>query len=274
MSRRFEGKTALITGAARGQGRSHAVALAREGADVAICDIVDQIDTVPYGLSSPSDLDETARLCEAEGAKVVARRADVRRYGEVKAFADAAIAELGQIHILIPNAGIFTFGTLTEMSEDMFNDMIDTNLRGCWHAVKAVVPHMAEHGYGRVVVIGSSASLIGYPNVGHYTAAKHGVLGLTKALAVEQAVNGITVNCVCPTGVHTTMLENEAAWALVNPDNPTRDGAMENFQAMNAIPRPWLEPEDVTNLVLFLASDDSRYMTGGEVKIDMGLTAT
>jgi SDR family mycofactocin-dependent oxidoreductase len=274
MSKRFEGKAALITGAARGQGRSHAVALAREGANIAICDIVEQIDTVPYGLSAPSDLEETKRLCEAEGAKVVAERADVRKYAEVKAFADKAIDEFGQIHILIPNAGIFTFGTLTEMSEEMFNDMIDTNLRGCWHVIKAVVPNMAEHQYGRVVIIGSSSSLIGYPNVGHYTAAKHGVLGLTKSLAVEQAANGITVNCVCPTGVRTMMLENEAAWQLVNPDNPTREGAMQNFQLMNAIPRPWLEPEDVTKLVLFLASDDSMYMTGGEVKIDMGLTAT
>jgi NAD(P)-dependent dehydrogenase (short-subunit alcohol dehydrogenase family) len=136
------------------------------------------------------------------------------------------------------------------------------------------VPHMAEHQYGRVVIIGSSSSLIGYPNVGHYTAAKHGVLGLTKSLAVEQAANGITVNCVCPTGVRTTMLENEAARELVSPDNPTREAAMAVFQSMNAIPRPWLEPEDVSKLVLFLASDDSMYMTGGEVKIDMGLTAT
>ncbi len=274
MSRRFEGKAALITGAARGQGRSHALALAREGANVAICDIVQDIATVPYGLSAQADLDETVSLCEGEGAKVVVDRVDVRNYGEVKAFADRAIAELGQIHVLIPNAGIFTFGTLTEMSEEQFGDMIDVNLKGVWHAVKAVVPHMAEHQYGRVVIIGSSSSLIGYPNVGHYTAAKHGVLGLTKSLAVEQAANGITVNCVCPTGVRTTMLENEAARELVSPDNPTREAAMAVFQSMNAIPRPWLEPEDVSKLVLFLASDDSMYMTGGEVKIDMGLTAT
>jgi SDR family mycofactocin-dependent oxidoreductase len=274
MSKRFEGKAALITGAARGQGRSHALALAREGANLAICDIVRDIATVPYGLSAQSDLDETVSLCEREGAKVVVDRVDVRNYGEVKAFADRAIAELGQIHVLIPNAGIFTFGTLTEMSEEQFGDMIDVNLKGVWHAVKAVVPHMAEHQYGRVVIIGSSSSLIGYPNVGHYTAAKHGVLGLTKSLAVEQAANGITVNCVCPTGVRTTMLENEAARELVSPDNPTREAAMAVFQSMNAIPRPWLEPEDVSKLVLFLASDDSMYMTGGEVKIDMGLTAT
>lgn len=274
MSKRFEGKAALITGAARGQGRSHAIALAREGADIAICDIGEDIATVPYGLAGRSDLDETARLCEAEGAKVVAELADVRSYAQVKAFADRAIAALGQIHVLIPNAGIFTFGTLTEMSEEQFGDMIDVNLKGAWHAVKAVVPHMAEHQYGRVVIIGSSSSLIGYPNVGHYTAAKHGVLGLTKSLAVEQAANGITANCVCPTGVHTTMLTNEAAFELVSPENPTLEGAMAAFQAMNAIPRPWLEPEDVTKLVLFLASDDAQYMTGAEVKLDMGLTAT
>jgi (+)-trans-carveol dehydrogenase len=132
---------------------------------------------------------------------------------------------------------------------------------------------MVERQYGRVVIIGSSSSIIGYPNVGHYTAAKHGVLGLTKSLALEQAANGITANCVCPTGVHTAMLENEAAYELMSPDNPTLEGALAALSTLNPIPRPWLEPEDVSGLVLFLASDDAAYITGSEMKIDMGMTA-
>jgi SDR family mycofactocin-dependent oxidoreductase len=270
---RFDGKQVFITGAARGQGRSHAVAFAREGADLAVSDICADVATVPYGLSRDDDLAETVRLCEAEGATVISDSVDVREYDQVKAFADRALEELGQIDVLVANAGIFTFGTLTELSSEQFDDMINTNLKGVWHAVKAVVPSMEERQYGRCVLIGSSSSLIGYPNVGHYTAAKHGVLGLTKSLALEQAANGITANCVCPTGVHTAMLENEAAYALMSPDNPTLEASLAVMETMNAIPRPWLEPEDVTKLVLFLASDDAGYITGAEMKIDMGLTA-
>ena len=273
-AKRFEGKNVVITGGGRGQGRSHAVAFAREGANVAVCDVCEDVASVPYGLSGASDLEETARLCQAEGATVISERVDVRSFDQVKAFADRAIDELGQVHVLVPNAGIFSFGTLTELPEQQFSDMIDTNLKGCWHAMKAVVPHMADNGYGRVVVIGSSASLIGYPNVGHYAAAKHGVLGLTKSLALEQAANGITVNCVCPSSVHTQMLENEAAYALMSPDNPTLEAALPVLTSLNAIPEPWVEPEEISKLVLFLASDDARYMTGGEVKVDMGLTAS
>jgi SDR family mycofactocin-dependent oxidoreductase len=273
VDKRFEGKSVFLTGAGRGQGRSHAVHFAREGADLAISDICRDVATVPYGLSREDDLAETKRLCEAEGARVISDRVDVRDYEQVATFANRALEELGRIDVLVANAGIFTFGTLTELSSEQFGDMIDTNLKGPWHTVKAVVPSMAERGYGRIVIIGSSASLIGYPNVGHYVAAKHGVLGLTKSLALEQAANGITANCVCPTGVHTQMLENEAAYALMSPDNPTLEGALVALQSMNAIPRPWLEPEEVSKLVLFLASDEASSITGAEFKIDMGLTA-
>ncbi len=273
MTRRFEGKSVFITGAARGQGRSHAVQFAREGADVAISDICADVATVPYGLSSEDDLLQTVRLCEAEGAHVLSARVDVRDYDELSGFAAVAERELGKIDVLVANAGIFTFGALTELSSEQFGDMIDTNLKGTWHAVKAVVPGMARRGYGRVVIIGSSASLIGYPNVGHYVASKHAVLGLTRSLALEQAPNKITVNCVCPTGVHTTMLENEAAYALMSPENPTLEAALPVLASMNPLGEPWLEPEDVSRMVLFLASDEARYITGAEFKVDMGLTA-
>jgi SDR family mycofactocin-dependent oxidoreductase len=272
--RRFEGKTALITGAAHGQGRSHAIGFAREGADVAICDIAEQIGWIPYPLGTGDELEETRRLCEAEGARVIVERVDVRDYGQVKAFVDRAAAELGKIDVLVPNAGIFTFGQLHELPDEQFGDMFDINVKGVWHTCKAALPHMIERGYGRIVAIGSSASLIGYPNVGHYCAAKHAVLGMIKSLALEQAANGITANVVCPSGVGTVMIRNEAAYAVVSPDDPTDEGAAEAYKSLNAIPVPWAEPEDITGLVLFLASDEAKYMTGGEVKIDMGLTAS
>jgi NAD(P)-dependent dehydrogenase (short-subunit alcohol dehydrogenase family) len=132
---------------------------------------------------------------------------------------------------------------------------------------------MSKAGYGRVVVIASSVGLVGSPNVGHYVAAKHGVIGLTKSLALEEAANGISVNCVCPTTVRTAMLENEAVYGLMSPQNPTRDAALDVMQSLNPIPVAWMEPEDVAGVVLFLASDETRYMTGGEIKVDMGLTA-
>jgi len=270
---RFDGKSVFITGAARGQGRSHAIHFAREGADLALSDLCADVATVPYGLSKEGDLAESVRLCEAEGANVISDRVDVRAYDQVEGFAKRALDEFGKVDALVANAGVFTFGALTDLSSEQFDDMIDINLKGVWHTVKAIVPSMVERQYGRVVIIGSSASLIGYPNVGHYVAAKHGVLGLTKSLALEQAANGITANCVCPTGVHTPMLENEALYEVMSPDNPTLEAALETLQSLNPIPEPWLEPEEVSKLVLFLASDDSRYITGAEMKIDMGLTA-
>lgn len=273
MDRRFEGRAVFVTGAARGQGRSHAVGFAREGAALAISDICADVESVPYGLGGPSDLAETAALCEAEGAEVLTGQVDVRDYEQLDSFAQQARERFGKLDILIANAGIFAFGTLAELTATQFGDMIDTNLKGVWHAMKAVVPGMAENGYGRVVVTGSMASLIGAPNVGHYVAAKHGVLGLTKSLALEHATDGVTVNCVCPGCVHTTMLENEATYELMSPDNPTREGAMQVMTSMNPQGEPWLEPEDVTHLVLFLASEEARYITGAEHKIDMGATA-
>lgn len=272
--KRFEGRTVLITGAARGQGRSHAVAFAEEGADVAISDACVRIDSVPYGLAGPEDLDETRVRCEEAGARVVVERVDVRDLAAVQAFADRTVHELGKIDVAVPNAGIFTFGRMDELTEDQFGDMIDVNLRGVWHVFKAVVPHMAGRRYGRIVAVGSTASLIGHQNVGHYTAAKHGVLGMAKSLAAEQAANGITVNVVCPNSVGTTMIRNPAAYALVSPDDPTEEAARAVFTAMNAIPVPWIEPRDVSEVVLFLASDAARYMTGAEVKVDMGFTAS
>jgi SDR family mycofactocin-dependent oxidoreductase len=273
---RFDGRVVLITGAARGQGRTHAIGFAAEGADIAICDLgaADAVGTAPYALSSSDDLDETARLAEAEGARVVVERLDVRDGAALQAFADRTIAELGQIDILIVNAGILSFGALTDITEEQFDDVFDINVKGAWNTIRAVVPHMAERQYGRVVVAGSAGSLIGFPYMGHYCATKHALLGLTRSLALEHGKNNVTVNLVCPAMVATPMVKNSAAYGLMNPDNPTEEAAVEIHKSLNAMDTPWVEPEEITRLVMFLASEDARHMTGSAVPIDMGFTAS
>jgi SDR family mycofactocin-dependent oxidoreductase len=272
--RRFEGKSVLITGAARGQGRSHALGFAREGASVAVCDICRDVASIPYPLGSRSDLDETARLVEAEGGKAVVGEVDVRVWEQVQGFVDRAAGELGSIDVLCANAGVFaSAATLDQLTEEMWDDMIDTNVKGVWLTVKAVLPHMIARRYGRIVVTGSTAGLIGAPNFGHYTASKHALDGLVKTLALEQGPNGITANVVAPTGVGTTMILNETLYGIFNPESPTRESMAAIMTQLHATREPWLEPEDVTKVVLFLASDDAAKMTGGVVKVDMGWTA-
>jgi SDR family mycofactocin-dependent oxidoreductase len=272
---RFDGKVALITGGARGQGRSHAVRFAQEGADVAFCDIASQLDTVPYPMAKPDDLAETVRLVEDLDRRCVAVQADVRDRGQVDAFAEQARTELGRIDFLLANAGIFTFSTVAEMDDRMWREMIDTNLTGVFNAVRAVLPAMVAQGYGRIVATSSMAGKMGFPNVGHYCAAKWGVIGLVKSVAQEVAANGITVNAVCPTGVDTTMIQNEAAYRLFVPDkeNPTREDAAPGFQGLNAIPVPWVEPSDISNAMAFLCSDEARYITGETIAVAAGQNA-
>lgn len=271
---RFVGRCALVTGAARGQGRSHAVALAREGADVAICDICRDLSTIPYPLATSDKLAETAALIEGLGRRAVVGTVDVRAWKEVREFTDRAIAELGKLDVLVANAGVFGSAVaLHQMTEEQFDEMVDTNLKGVWHAVKAVVPNMAQRGYGRIVVTGSTATFIGAPHFGHYVASKHAVDGLVKTLALEQGPNGITANLVCPTAVGTRMILNDALYSLFAPDNPTRDQLAEILRTQHAAPEPWISPEDVTEAVLFLCSEGARAMTGGAVKVDLGWTA-
>ncbi len=270
---RFEGRSVLVTGAARGQGRSHALHFAREGADLAICDICADIGTVPYELSRESDLAETVSLCEAEGAKVVSERVDVRDWGQVEAFVGRAESELGKLDVAVANAGIFGHEQIAEMAPERFADMVDVNLKGVFHTIRAVLPGMRERQYGRIIATGSVCSIIGFPNVGHYVAAKHGVAGLIKTVAKEVGAEGITANYVVPNGVGTAMIRNQPTYELVSPDNPTEEEAIPIWAAMNAIPKPWVEPEDVSKVVLFLASDDAQYTTGSAVKVDLGATA-
>jgi SDR family mycofactocin-dependent oxidoreductase len=272
---KFDGKVVLITGGARGQGRSHALTFAREGADVAFCDIASQLDSVPYPMSKPDDLQETVRLVEDLDRRCVAVQADVRDRGQVDAFAEQARTELGRIDFLLANAGIFTFSTVAEMDDRTWQQMIDTNLTGVFNAMRAVLPAMIAQGYGRIVATSSMAGKMGFANVAHYCAAKWGVIGLVKSVAQEVAASGITVNAVCPTGVDTTMIQNEAAYRLFLPDaeNPTREDAAPAFQSLNAMPVPWVEPSDISNAMAFLCSDEARYITGETIAVAAGQNA-
>jgi SDR family mycofactocin-dependent oxidoreductase len=273
---RFDGKTVFITGGARGQGRSHAVAFAREGADIVVCDAVAPIDTVPYDLPTPDDLDETVRQVEDLDRRCVAEQADVRDRAAVESVVERGIAEFGKIDICLANAGIFTFSTIADMDDTTWNTMIDVNLTGVFHTLRAVLPSMREQGSGRIIATSSMAGKMGFANIGHYVATKWGVIGLVKSLAQEVAAEGITVNAICPTGVATTMIHNDAAYRLFLPDmeNPTKEDAEPAFAGLNAIPIPWVEVEDISNAMMFLASDDARYITGETLAVAAGQNAT
>lgn len=271
----FDGKVVLITGGARGQGREHAVRFAQEGADIAACDINAQLDSVPYPMSGVDDLSETARLVEEQDRRCLIDTVDVRDARGVEAFVEKTRSEFGRIDILLANAGIFTFSTIAEMPDEKWQQMIDTNLTGVFHAMRAVLPTMLEQGSGRIVATSSVAGKMGFPHVGHYSATKWAIIGLVKSLAREVADRGITVNAVCPTTVNTTMIQNESAYRLFLPDteHPTKDEAAEAFKTLNAIPLPWVEPRDVTDAMVFLCSDGARSITGETIAVAAGATA-
>ena len=274
MAGRVEGKVAFVTGAARGQGRSHALRLAQEGADIIAIDIVGPIDTAPYALSTPDDLAETARQIKALGRRVVATEADVRDFEAVKSALDAGVTQLGKLDVAVANAGICGYGALEELSGQQWQDMLDVNLTGVWHTVKAAVPHLRANSGGSVILTSSIAGLNGVPNIGHYAAAKHGCVGLMRTAGLELANDNIRVNCVHPTTVNTDMAHNSAAYALFAPDlapeQRTRDAVAPRFATLNAMPIPWVEPADISNAVLFLASDEARYITGVTLPVDAG----
>jgi (+)-trans-carveol dehydrogenase len=271
----LDGKVALITGAGRGQGRSHALALAREGADIIAVDVcADAVETVGYGLASAGDLDETSAGVAATGRRAVKAVADVRDLAQLQAAVAAGLDELGKIDIVCANAGIGSWALSWEMTEQQWKDMIDVNLTGVFNTVRAALPSMVERGEGGCLVLTSStAGLIGYLHTAHYTAAKHGVIGLTKVLAQELGPHRIRVNAVCPTSVNTPLVVNAETFSLFAPDvpNPGPDDVREAFAALNILPDvPWIEPEDVSAAVLWLCSDAARFVTGVALPIDAG----
>jgi SDR family mycofactocin-dependent oxidoreductase len=273
----LDGKVAFITGAGRGQGRSHAVRLAEDGADIIALDLCDDaVATVGYPLATPDDLDETVALVEAKGRRAVKGIADVRDLAQVQAVVEDGLAQLGRIDIVCANAGIGTWAVAWEMTPEQWNDMIDINLTGVFNAARAALPSMVDRGEGGSVILTSStAGLIGYANTAHYTAAKHGVIGLMKVLAQEAGPHGIRVNAICPTTVNTPLVINDATFELFAPDkeNPGADDVREPFAALNILDIPWIEPSDVSEAVAWLASDAARYVTGISLPIDAGNTA-
>jgi SDR family mycofactocin-dependent oxidoreductase len=278
MAGRVEGKVAFITGAARGQGRSHAIRLAEEGADIIAVDIAEDVDSVRrfYPGATEADLAETVKQVEALDRRIVAAKADVRDYAALKQALDNGVAELGHVDIVSANAGIFVFGEPAHLvTEGDWQDVIDINLTGVWHTAKAAIPHLIEQSTGGSIVLTSStAGLKGFPGVSQYTASKHAVVGLMRTLALELAPYSIRVNSVHPTGVATDMILNEATFRLFLPDaeNPTREQAAEVFATTNALPVPWVDPRDISNAVLYLASDEARYVTGVTLPVDAGFT--
>ena len=268
---RMDGKVALVTGAARGQGRSHAVRLAQEGADIVAVDLCAQIQTVPYPMSTPEDLQQTVAAVEELDRRIVAREADVRRSDQLRAAVDEGLSQFGHIDVVCANAGIFSTAPYTEITDELWDDMIAVNLTGVFRTVQAVLPHLIERGQGGSIILTSStAGISGFGNFAHYTAAKHGVVGLMRTLVQEVSHLNIRVNTVHPTSVNTDMIQNEAMYTLFSPDNPTREAFGSIFGSMNALPIEWVEPVDISNAVLFLASDESRYVTGQQLKVDAG----
>jgi SDR family mycofactocin-dependent oxidoreductase len=266
---KLEGKVVFITGAARGQGRSHAVRLAQEGADIIAVDICRQIDSVDYPMATPEDLDQTVKEVEALDRRIVARQADVRDEAGLKAAFDAGVAELGPVDIVLANAGIAPM-SMHEIHQ-AWQDVIDVNLTGVFNTVETAIPSMIERGQGGAIVLTSSTAGIngiGGPTRGGlgYTAAKHGVVGLMRSYANTLAPHNIRVNSVHPTGVRTPMIVNDVMAEFLAAD-PSLSNAM-----ANALPVDIVEPVDISNAILWLVSDDARYVTGVTLPVDAGFT--
>jgi (+)-trans-carveol dehydrogenase len=274
MTGRVEGKVAFITGAARGQGRSHAVRLAQEGADIVAIDVCRPIENTAAIAATPEDLAETADLIKGLNRRVVTAEVDVRDYDALKSAVDSGVEQLGRLDIVVANAGIGTPGaSLEDMDEPRWDQMMDINLTGVWKSVKAAVPHIKAGGRGGSVIMTSSVGgLKAYPNIGHYVTAKHGVVGLMRTFAVELGQFSIRVNSLHPTHVATSLLHNESTFRAFRPDleNPGKADMEPICRNFHMLPIPWVEPEDISNAVLFLASDESRYITGVPLPIDAG----
>lgn len=272
---RVDGKVALITGAARGQGRSHALRLAEEGADIIAVDICSNIRSVPYSLASAADLQETADLVSGLGRRVHAARADVRDVPALAGAVRAGVEQLGRLDIVCANAGIGTFIPIDHMRDEHWQDMIDVNLTGAWNTIKASLPFLRSGGHGAsIILVSSTAGIRGFANCAHYSAAKHGLVGMMKALANELGSAMIRVNTVHPTSVSTPMVHNEASYRLFRPDlaDPGPGDVAAPFADLNILPVPWVEAQDVSNAVLWLASDEARYVTGMQLTVDAGCT--
>lgn len=273
---RVSGKVAFITGAARGQGRAHAVRLAEEGADIIAVDLCADVPEMAYPGGTEAELAETARLVERAGRRVVARTADVRSLAQLTTAVDAGVAALGRLDIVVANAGVLTaVGPFDTMSEAAFMDTLDINLTGAWRTVRASMPHLRASGPGgSIILTSSSAGIRASRQTSHYVASKSGLVGLMKAMALELGPEMIRVNSVHPTQVDTPMIQNEFMYRRARPDleNPGRDDLAAASLPRMAIPVPWVDPVEVSHAVVFLASEESRYVTGLAMTVDAGIS--
>jgi SDR family mycofactocin-dependent oxidoreductase len=265
---RVEGKVAFVTGAARGQGRSHAVRLAQEGADIIAVDICEAIPGVGYPPATEEDLAETVRQVEALDRRIVATKADIRDRDALKGAIDGGVAQLGHLDIVVGNAGICITRPWDEVTPEIWRATIDINLMGTWNTVQLTAPHLIEAGGGSIILTSSAAGLKGLPFLTPYVASKHGVVGLMRAFAAELAEYSIRVNSVHPTGVNTPMGQDPTAnfekWI---GEHPKLGGML-----VNQLPVEITEPIDISNAVLFLASDEARYVTALTMTVDAGNT--
>jgi SDR family mycofactocin-dependent oxidoreductase len=269
----LDGKVALITGGARGQGRSHALTLAHEGCDIAFCDISEPLETTLYRTATEQDRLETQKLVSETGRRCVAVDADVRDRPAMQAFVEQTIDELGPIDIVLANAGMTSYAPAWETPYEMWDETIDICLSGVWNTCREVMPHMIERRGGTIVITSSIAGLSPIPNVAPYVAAKHGVTGLMKALAVELAAFDIRVNAVHPSTVATDLVLNQPGLDLfAGKENATFEDAEPGMKSLNLLDVALLQPEDVTQAILYLVSDAARYVTGLSLTVDAGAT--
>jgi SDR family mycofactocin-dependent oxidoreductase len=262
---RLDGQVAFVTGAARGQGRAHCARLAQEGADVIAIDICGPVETSKIPHATPEELDETARLVEAAGRQVLARRVDVRDHDAMCTVVDEGVSRFGRLDVVVANAGIVTAGRTWELTPEQWNTMIDVNLTGVWHTVKASVPHMIAAGNGGAIII--TSSIAGYRGLlyeAHYTAAKHGLVGLCKTLAIELGEHRIRVNTIHPNGVNTLMTTEPdlIPWLMSDPKAQAT--------VASVAPDSMQEPDEVAATVAWLASAEARHITGAQLPIGDG----
>lgn len=261
----LDGRVALVTGGARGQGRAHAVALAQAGASVVICDVPGPMKTPGYPLATGADMDETVRLVEEAGGRCLAVGTDVRDPAQVEAAVDAAVEAFGGLHIAVVNAGIVTTGPVESVTDEQWDELVATNLTGAFNTVRAVLAPMRAAGWGRVVVTSSMGGRMGIQGLAAYNATKWGVIGLAKSVALEVAKEGITVNVVCPTTVQTPMVQPD-------PSAEPSDELVRQMMRHNPIPQPWIQPEHVTRAVMYLVSDPG-VVTGAVMEVSLGSSA-
>jgi SDR family mycofactocin-dependent oxidoreductase len=268
----LDGKVALITGGARGQGRAHAIASAREGADIVLIDIADQLESVPYAMGTKEDLAETVSQVEALDRRVISAVADVRSQEEIDDVVSVAITEFGQVDILIANAGIWTQGPFWELPEQSWDEMIGVNLTGVWKSAKAVAPHMIERLAGSIVITSSVNGLEPGVDYAHYVAAKHGVIGLMKNIALELAPYGVRCNAIAPGAIKTPMTDHPDAWDMFagHPGGTEADFIEGGYRFGVLRGHSFLPPEVIADAALYLNSELASVVTGITVPVDAG----